>query len=46
MGVMRDMPLQKFVNDGFIMAHSDTNDLATKLRIAEVIVEYERSRAA
>jgi len=46
MGVMRDMPLQKFVNDGFIMAHSDTNDLATKLRIAETIVEYERARAA
>lgn len=45
MAVMRDMPLQKFVNDGFIMAHSDTNDLATKLRIAETIVEYERARA-
>ena len=46
MGVMRDMPLQKYVNDGFIMANSEMTDIAAKLKIAESIVEYQRARAA
>jgi alkylation response protein AidB-like acyl-CoA dehydrogenase len=46
MGVMRDMPLQKYVNDGFIMAHSEMSDIAAKLKIAETIVEFQRARAA
>jgi alkylation response protein AidB-like acyl-CoA dehydrogenase len=46
MGVMRDMPLQKYVNDGFIMAHSEMDEIATKFRIPETIVEYQRARAA
>ncbi|HTD91687.1 MAG TPA: acyl-CoA dehydrogenase family protein, partial [Burkholderiales bacterium] len=33
MGVMRDMPLQKYVNDGFIIAHSEDTDGAAKLQI-------------
>ena len=46
MGVMRDMPLQKFVSDGNIFANSGDHDIATKLRIAEAIVGYVRARAA
>jgi len=46
MGVMRDMPLQKFVNDSNIFANSADHDIATKLRIAEAVVGYVRARAA
>ena len=42
MAVMRDMPLQKYVEDAFIFLNSDTNDLSTKLRITEAIIEYQR----
>ena len=42
MAVMRDMPLQKYVEDAFIFLNSDTNDLSTKLRITETIIEYQR----
>jgi alkylation response protein AidB-like acyl-CoA dehydrogenase len=42
MGVMRDMPLQKYVNDGFIIAHSDDTDGAAKLLIAESVAGFER----
>ena len=42
MGVMRDMPLQKYVHDSFIFLHSADNDSATKLKIAEAVAGYER----
>ena len=42
MAVMRDMPLQKYVEDAYIFLNSDTNDLSTKLRITEAIIEYQR----
>jgi len=46
MGVMRDMPLQKYVNDGFIIAHSENTDGAAKLQIAESVAGYQRKLAA
>jgi alkylation response protein AidB-like acyl-CoA dehydrogenase len=46
MGVMRDMPLQKYVHDGMIFLHSDETDGAAKLKIAEAVAGYERPRAA
>jgi alkylation response protein AidB-like acyl-CoA dehydrogenase len=46
MGVMRDMPLQKYVNDGFIIAHSEDSDGAAKLQIAESVAGYQRRLAA
>ena len=45
MGVMRDMPLQKYVNDGFIIAHSDDTDGAAKLQIAESVAGFQRKAA-
>jgi alkylation response protein AidB-like acyl-CoA dehydrogenase len=45
MGVMRDMPLQKYVNDGFIFAHSEDSDDAAKLAIAESVAGFQRKAA-
>ena len=45
MGVMRDMPLQKYVHDALICLHSgETNDDA-KLRVAEAIAGHRRASA-
>ena len=46
MGVMRDMTAQKYVNDGFIFAHSNLNDIASILPIAEKVVNYKRPNVA
>jgi alkylation response protein AidB-like acyl-CoA dehydrogenase len=46
MGVMRDMPLQKYVHDGLVFLHSETSDGAAKLRIAEAVAGYQRETAA
>ena len=46
MGVMRDMPLQKYVHDAMVMLHAADHDSATKLRIAESIAGFERPEAA
>ena len=46
MGVMRDMPLQKYVHDAMVFLHADDHDSATKLGIAEAVAGFERSRAA
>lgn len=46
MGVMRDMPLQKYVHDGFIFAHSEDSDGAAKLAVAEAVAGYQRPLAA
>ena len=40
MGVMRDMPLQKYVNDSFIFTSSNGLDSATKLLVAEAVADY------
>jgi alkylation response protein AidB-like acyl-CoA dehydrogenase len=46
MGVMRDMPLQKYVHDGMIFLHAEETDGAAKLKIAEAVAGYERPLAA
>jgi alkylation response protein AidB-like acyl-CoA dehydrogenase len=42
MGVMRDMPLQKYVHDGMVFLHSEQTDAASKLQVAEAIAGYQR----
>jgi alkylation response protein AidB-like acyl-CoA dehydrogenase len=42
MGVMRDMPLTKYVRDALIFLHSGNGVADTKLRIAEAVAGYER----
>jgi alkylation response protein AidB-like acyl-CoA dehydrogenase len=42
MGVMRDMPLQKYVRDALICLHSGDGNADAKLRIAEALARYER----
>jgi hypothetical protein len=46
MGVMRDMPLQKYVHDTMVFLHSADHDSATKLRIAEAVAGFERKQEA
>ena len=46
MGVMRDMPLQKYVHDAMVLMHAADHDSATKLQIAESIAGFERPAAA
>jgi alkylation response protein AidB-like acyl-CoA dehydrogenase len=45
MGVMRDMPLTKYVRDALIFLHSGNGAADTKLRIAEVLAGHERRAA-
>jgi alkylation response protein AidB-like acyl-CoA dehydrogenase len=42
MGVMRDMPLHKYVHDAFICLHSGNGNNDDKLRIAEALAGYRR----
>lgn len=42
MGVMKDMPLQKYVHDSLVFVHSDISNSTAKLRIAEVATKYTR----
>jgi len=42
MGVMRDMPLQKYVHDARVCLHSGDGNTDAKLRLAEVIAGYRR----
>lgn len=42
MGVMRDMPLQKYVHDTLVMKHSVDADLASPLVVAEAVAGYTR----
>ena len=44
MGVMRDMPLQKYVHDALICLHSGAGNSEAKLRIAEALAGYRRPR--
>ncbi|MGH8703006.1 MAG: acyl-CoA dehydrogenase family protein [Burkholderiales bacterium] len=46
MGVMRDMPLQKYVHDSMVFLHSDDADGAAKLAVAEAVAGYTRPLAA
>lgn len=46
MGVMRDMPLQKYVHDTMVFLHSEDTDTASKLQIAEAVAGYQRPLAA
>jgi len=46
MGVMRDMPLQKYVHDAMVFLHSEETDGAAKLAVAEAIASYVRPLAA
>lgn len=42
MGVMRDMPLQKYVHDTLVLQHSVDCDLAAPLVVAETVAGYSR----
>jgi alkylation response protein AidB-like acyl-CoA dehydrogenase len=42
MGVMRDMPLQKYVQDARICLHSGDGNADARLRIAEALAGYRR----
>ena len=46
MGVMRDMPLQKYVHDALICLHSGDGNSDAKLRIAEALAGYRRPAAS
>ncbi len=46
MGVMRDMPLQKYVNDARICLHAGAGNGEARLRIAEALVGYRHPPAA
>jgi len=43
MGVMRDMPLQKYVHDALVCLHGDEGNSDAKLRIAEGLAGYRRA---
>jgi alkylation response protein AidB-like acyl-CoA dehydrogenase len=43
MGVMRDMPMQKYVGDALVFMHGDIGNSAAKLLIAEAVAGYERT---
>ena len=44
-GVMRDMPLQKYVHDARVCLHSGDGITEAKLRLAEVLAGYRRPAA-
>jgi alkylation response protein AidB-like acyl-CoA dehydrogenase len=46
MGVMRDMPMQKYVHDALVLLHARDHDSATRLEISEAVAGYERPIAA
>jgi len=42
MGVMRDMPLQKYIHDARVCLHSGNGTADDRLRIAEALVNHRR----
>ncbi len=46
MGVMRDMPLQKYVHDSMVFLHAEDASGEAKLAVAEAIAGYQRPLAA
>ena len=45
MGVMRDMPLQKYVHDALACLHGTESNRDARLRIAEGLAGYRRAAA-
>ncbi len=45
MGVMKDMPLHRYVHDALIFLHSVTSNSVAKFRIAEALAGYRREIA-
>jgi alkylation response protein AidB-like acyl-CoA dehydrogenase len=45
MGVMRDIPMQKYVHDARVSLHGSDSNREAKLRIAEALLGYRRSAA-
>jgi alkylation response protein AidB-like acyl-CoA dehydrogenase len=45
MGVMRDMPLQKYIHDARVCMHSGDGNSDARLRIAEAVAGYRRADA-
>ena len=43
MGVMRDMPLQKYVDDALMFKHGEIGAAAAKLLIAEAVAGFQRA---
>ena len=43
MGVMRDMPLQKYIHDARVCLHTGDGNSDAKLRIAEAMAGYRRA---
>jgi alkylation response protein AidB-like acyl-CoA dehydrogenase len=43
MGVMRDMPMQKYVHDARVCLHGGESNRDAKLRIAEALSGYRRA---
>jgi alkylation response protein AidB-like acyl-CoA dehydrogenase len=46
MGVMRDMPMQKYVHDAHMLLYAADNDSASRLQVSEALAGYERAAAA
>ncbi len=46
MGILRDMPLHKYVHDAQIFLYSGNGNTAAKLRIAEALADYQRPSIA
>src|SRR5262249_12919594 len=46
MGVMRDMPLQKYVHDALVCMHGRESNRDAKLKIAEGLAGYRRANGA
>jgi alkylation response protein AidB-like acyl-CoA dehydrogenase len=43
MGVMRDMPLQKYIHDALVCLHAGAGNAEAKLEIAEALAGYRRT---
>lgn len=43
MGVMRELPMQKYVRDALIFLHSESSNDVARLRIAEALAGYRRT---
>lgn len=46
MGILRDMPLHRYVHDAQIFFHSGSGNSAAKLRLAEALADYRRPSTA
>jgi len=43
MGVMRELPMQKYVRDALIFLHSESTNSVARLKIAEMLTGYRRT---